>query len=695
MTDYDNTDSYDNNDNRTKGARKIMRIQKLRIGAARAAAVGAAALSATLVLGAGAASAAPADPPGGATPVAPHFYNGVVSQIRGSGSDTTIFMMQKIGDLYTGAGLYGCTLNNSTGQTLFNSNFTATTSNENYYCQAGANVDTTDVNDNWDRTEVAIGVDSVGSGAGQNQLCGVSPTPLPVDFARSSKPAGSACSTMVQTGYAKDGVPIVAYPVNPSAVGTGVATTAPYSSINGGVVGPVAQGWLPGDPSAGPYTGAPLTNISNADNGGGASSTAYRIWCASGSTRISDWGALTNLGPNIVIPNASVTSGSPTVTLAAAPFASVATGQSITGPDIPGGTTISAVGPGNQLSLSQNATGTNANENPRVNIGTTLAEGNGAPIGVPIRVQGVNTASGTEATFTSYANSGVASGGCSSNMNTNAGNDPNPATAPTPNAAQIALENNSTQVAQFAVGNWPGDAPAQAIQVATTLYMMSNGVYNTSPFSGGAPINGVTYSAFKVSENGKSPTTPTLLANTYATARTLFNIYRSDTVRASTGGFLNWICDGNTNFNKGQDNSTGANFDTELGTVIGSVFGFPRLTDVTAAPAIGTPADGQAAPNDTCAAHLTVSTTSGSNQITITAGGNFPASIVNAGGLANSGYNGGSVLVTGTGIPAGTTVVSGSGTTTLTLSANATATGSVSATFGGVPSVTSVANTQS
>ena len=53
--------------------------------------------------------------------MAPHFYNGNVEGIRDTGSDTTFFMMQRIGDLYTGAGLYGCILNTSAGQTLYNS----------------------------------------------------------------------------------------------------------------------------------------------------------------------------------------------------------------------------------------------------------------------------------------------------------------------------------------------------------------------------------------------------------------------------------------------------------------------------------------------------------------------------------------------------------------------------------------------
>jgi hypothetical protein len=162
-------------------------------------------------------------------------------------------------------------------------------------------------------------------------------------------------------------------------------------------------------------------------------------------------------------------------------------------------------------------------------------------------------------------------------------------------------------------------------------------------------------------------------------------------VRASTGGFLNWICDSSTNFAKGLDNSTGLNFDTELSTLISSTIGFPRLTDLSAAPAIPTPADGVPAPNNSCAASLPVTTTSGSDTITLTAGGSFPVDIVNSGGLVG----GGSVGITNANVPAGTTVVSGGGTSTLTLSNNATGTGtSVATVFSGVPGVTSVASSQ-
>lgn len=671
-----------------------MQKHKLRIGVAKAAAVGAAALSATLILGVGAgvASAAPADPPGGATPVAPHFYNGNVEGIRDSGSDTTFFMMQSIGDLFTGAGLYGCQLNTSAGQTLYNSSDPASaTTNLSYFCQAGQNISTTDTGDNWDRTEVTEGVDSVGSGAGQNQLCGAASTPLPVDFARSSKPSTGACPTEVQTGYAKDGVPIIAYPVNPTTVGSGTSTTAPYSGINGGVVGPVSQGWLPGDPNNGPYTGTPLTQISNADNGGGANSTAYRLWCQSNSSRITDWGSLTNLGPNLEVQNVSLTSGSTSATITGTFPSTVASGDAISGSGIPSGTTVSSVS-GGSLTLSNAATATST-VNVRITTSGSLAVGQGMPIGVPMRIMGVNTNSGTEATWASYAESGVSGGGCSSNMDTNAASDPNPVTATGDNATpHIGLENNSAQLAQFAAGDFPSpDFVDQAIEVETSLYIESNGVYNTNPYAAATTINGVTYSGVKVGENGKTTTTANLLTNQYPTARTLFNIYNSNTVRASAGGFMNWICDSNTNFSKGVDNSTGKNFDTELTTTIGTVFGFPRLTDESAAATIATPADNVPAPNNSCAASMAVNTTSGSNQITL-ASGTFPPDIVSAGQLVG----GGSVGITNANFPSGTTVVSGAGTSTLTLSQNATATGTgVSTTFAGVPSVTAVANSQS
>ncbi len=61
-----------------------------------------------------------------------------------------------------------------------------------------------------------------------------------------------------------------------------------------------------------------------------------------------------------------------------------------------------------------------------------------------------------------------------------------------------------------------------------------------------------------------------MLNNIYPTARTLFNIYNPATVRASTAGFINWVCDSQSAITKQKDNYSGLNFDTELGNIIGS-----------------------------------------------------------------------------------------------------------------------------
>jgi hypothetical protein len=666
-----------------------MHKRKLPSLLARAVGIGAAGLTASLLVGAGAASAGiPADPPIG---VAPLFLNGNVEQIRGSGSDTTVFMMQKISDLFTGAGLYGCTLNANNATNYNPADPAPSTANEFFFCAANKNAATTDVSDNWDRTEVVQGIDDVGSGAGQGQLCGSIDTPIPVDFARSSKPAGSiAGCNMVETGYAKDGVPAVDYPINPSTFGT--STIAPYNAINGGSVGPVASGWLPGDSVTGTtFSGTKLNNISNNDGGGGAGSTAYRLWCATDTTRITDWGQLTNIGPSLRM-SVATTSGQNTITWSGGNFPStIVAGDVVSGASSPfaSGTTVSSGSGTPTLTLSNPASSTGTFAVNFATGSTKLAVGSGVPIGIPVRLMGVNPASGTTSTMSSFAESGVSGGGCATNLDGQAANDPNPATAPSPNAAHIALENNSDQIDQFAAADFPSpDFADQAIEVATTLYFESNGVFNTNPFAAASTINGTTFSASKLLENGVSTTTPNLLNNIYPTARTLFNIYNSNVVRASTGGFLNWICDGNTNFPKSEDNSTGLNFDTELNTLIGTTFGFPRLTDESSPATTAQPADNQPAPNTTCAASLPVNTTSGSNTITL-ASGNFPTDIVGTGGLVG----GTSVGVLNADFPAGTTVVSGGGTNTLTLSNNATATGTaVPTTFQGVPSITAVAS---
>ena len=578
-----------------------MRMHKLRNRLAGAATIGIAAAAVTMTLGSGIASADP-------SPGYPHFDNGNVEAIRSSGSDTTIFMMQRIADLYTAAGLYGCTLNNAAGQTLFDGG-TSTAANEEYFCQSGLDVATTDDTDNWSRTEVATGVDDVGSGAGQNQLCGptVLSSPLPVDFARSSKPSANITGCAEQElGYAKDGVPAVDFPtVNPST--WGAPTTSVYTGVNGGTIGPVANGWLPGDPTAGPFNGTAFTDLSNV---GGSSSLAFRIWCATGSSQVTDWGQLTNLGPKLEVVDVDE-AGTTSVTInGGAPegttFPALANGTAVSGAGITAGTTVTGGGGTSTLTLSK-ATGSTDPATLIFTTSSTLTVGSGLAIGLPIRVLGVNTGSGTEATFDLYAIAGVAGSRCASNVNPNDANDPNPATDPgLTGAPHVALENNVAQIVQFAVSDFPTDPADQAIELATSLYFESNGVYNTTPYAAAGTItNGSTkiaYTADKLSMNEETPTVPNLLNNFYPTARTLFNIVSGNTVRASTAGLLNWICDANDDFTKGIDNSTGINFDTELQTLITGTFGFARLSDASVSPSNGgTPADNQPAPNTTCA----------------------------------------------------------------------------------------------
>ena len=125
-----------------------MSMPKLRNRLAAAAPIGIAAAVVSMTLGSGAAFAS--NPPDPSYDTAPHFYNGNADQvIRGAGSDTSFFLEQRIGDLYSAAGLYGCTLNSAAGQTLFNTvnsgpDPASSTSNFEYYCQANANTVTAD-----------------------------------------------------------------------------------------------------------------------------------------------------------------------------------------------------------------------------------------------------------------------------------------------------------------------------------------------------------------------------------------------------------------------------------------------------------------------------------------------------------------------------------------------------------------------
>src|SRR5664280_2553482 len=174
-----------------------MKLRKLRHRFAVASSLGGAALAATVLLNGGVASAAitvPAFPTYGVYPQWLTTDGSVSHIVRAAGSDTTFYMMQTLGDFYTQAGLYGCTLVGSGAQE--NANCDKVTGGAPNF----SNTTTTDTTDNFDSTEVLQGANSIGSGNGQQQLCGFMPSPDQVDFSRSSKPIASnaGCTTLAQ-----------------------------------------------------------------------------------------------------------------------------------------------------------------------------------------------------------------------------------------------------------------------------------------------------------------------------------------------------------------------------------------------------------------------------------------------------------------------------------------------------------------
>ena len=120
----------------------------------------------------------------------------------------------------------------------------------------------------------------------------------------------------------------------------------------------------------------------------------------------------------------------------------------------------------------------------------------------------------------------------------------------------------------------------------------ATGDYNTIPNSATAQLTPGTgtipagvptaYTVSLLNENGVSPSILHERTNSYPTARTLFNIYRTDTVKAAFAGFENWLCGTNsdaTGVAKGTDQVQGNNYDSEITTTINGTYGFSRLTD--------------------------------------------------------------------------------------------------------------------
>ena len=381
----------------------------------------------------------------------------------------------------------------------------------------------------------------------------------------------------------------------------------------------MADGWLPTDPTncgsggtAPGCSGTPFTDISNA---GGLTSVAYRLFCQTGpagtagsatpdESQITDWGQLTNL---------------------------------------PGGPSVTPVG-------------------------------DGTPIGVPIRIVGINSGSGTVATIYAFDQSGVGQNtnhgahctqgsgsgspsGSDVNANAASGKDPlanvGPAGSNFVQNPEISVENAPSQIGDFAAADWASscsggscntDAADQAVDIATSLYSMSRGAFLSSTndqttsieSAGTGATNGVgtnpstfTANVMTLNEVSLKNTLP-ITGGTYPTARTLFNIFRTDQVNASTGGFLNWMCDSNSAIQKGADRIIGGNLDTDLTNTIANTYKFVRLTDLSPENDVSkqTTADNVPGgdPNGTCTANLGISSVS-SDGTTITLNAPVPSTV--------------------------------------------------------------------
>jgi hypothetical protein len=531
--------------------------------------------------------------------------------------------------------------------TLVTANFSGLTGGADTVTQASNpnNVQTDSVDNFAGSTEVQ-GVNDTGSSNGQGELCGSlnAPVATTVAYARSSSPFSGTCNGL-GFGFAKDSVTAVDFEsIDPASYGTpsgynkiGSFNSYDYSSADeistpfpSGGIGDVADGWLPGDsPSCG-YNGAaacsgtPFDDVDNtATPGSGLSATssvAYRLWCqndatdvnspGAGLTQIMDWGDLTNLGPNLEVVGLSV-NGTTTATLQTGENfpSTVAVGDAVTGPDIASGTQVAGVS-GGTLTLSPAASGTGT-VTVRITTSSALQPGEGLPIGVPIRIIGDNGSSGTAKTWFNFAKSGAGSGNCTTaptngvggNYNPNAASGPNPQTNQgTTGNLEIALENDANQIGDYANADWGGSDPAdEATDIATSLYFMGNGAYLSNPnasvanleLNSGTTVTGPTaFEETQLTANGVTAGTVTERNNSYPAARTLSNIVNVNADTASTGGFLDWLCDGgapltingtliNPLTSKGTDHVDGGNYDTDLTNVINGEYDFSRLTDTS------------------------------------------------------------------------------------------------------------------
>ena len=160
----------------------------------------------------------------------------------------------------------------------------------------------------------------------------------------------------------------------------------------------------------------------------------------------------------------------------------------------------------------------------------------------------------------------------SSDVNVNAASGPDPEADQGPAGTssiqnpEVSLGNDANQIGDFANANWPSDPADEAVDIATSLCCMSYGVFGVNAHASVASIDGgkipagdpSTFTAEILQANAVVASIAHEQSNAYPMSRTLFNVYRTDTVRASTAGFLNWLCDSNSSIQKGTDRVDGS-----------------------------------------------------------------------------------------------------------------------------------------
>ena len=388
------------------------------------------------------------------------------------GSDATLSVMQAISALYTDVGVspFSCSIA-STANTVCEQPTASTPNPDTAH---------SDETDNFSGTQESQGINDVGSANGQNELCNGTPgapAGTTVDYARSSNPVSlPTCPSGVELGFAKDSVVAVDFQaINPSLYGTpkGYLTqTDPqctsagrypsYAPSNGELactafpaagIGPVADGWLPTDPTncgsgGGPAcSGTPFTNITNTaiSGGTGATSVAYRLFCQHGpstipnASQITDWGQLTNLERGEERGH----------------------------------------GRARRRRYAHRRPYPHHRHRQRVGNGLDLLQFR--PVGN--RVPAVSADCG--------GGSGTVS---SSDVDVNAASGPDPDADQGPAGSsfvqnpEVSLESDANQIGDFANANWPSDPADEAVDIATSLYSMSYGVFGVNAHASVASI---------------------------------------------------------------------------------------------------------------------------------------------------------------------------------------------------------------